>query len=1221
MTRRSVVVHGHFYQPPREDPWTDQIPVEASAAPYHDWNERIHDECYRAVAAARLVDGQGRITGVVNTLEWISWDAGPTLLHWLAREAPGTYRAFLEADARSRDRLGFGNALAMPYHHVILPLASRRDKVTEVRWGISDFRRRFGREPDGMWLPEAAVDLETLEVLAAEGIAFTVLGPTQVDAVPKAGMPGKVGLSGGRDIAVFVYDGNLAHDVAFGGLLKDADAWVERMATDPGQRRRLVSLATDGETFGHHQKWGDLALGAAVAAMQGRRDARLENYASFLKRNPPVENIRIVDPSSWSCAHGVERWRADCGCKLAPDEPTQQAWRAVLRDALEEMAADFHARYEAEGATYFDDAWAARDGYGAFLDHGSHARRAFVEERAGRTLTDADAQRALQLLEMERDALRMFTSCGWFFDDLARLEPLQVLRYAAHGLDLLGDEGGVLEERIRARLADAQSNDPEAGDGRRLWDERIRGRTVEARAGGTLRPEAERELVAAVERLLRQPSEAGAARVFELLTRLEGSGASVPFAARSALARGIQERLGESPGPLRSVAERMGFSERIFSARPVEAGRPVDFVFGLHVHQPVGNFDEVFRSHADEVYQPLLQRLSERRFLPVAVHVSGPLLEWLEAHAHPYLDLLGRLADKGSVEILLSGFYEPILPVLSRPDRLQQIRWMDEWLRSRLGVEAHGLWLTERIWDPDLAADLADAGVEYVFADDRHFLISGFEHDQLHRPYRTESGGRGLAVLPIDERLRYLIPFRPPEEIAEYFRTLQATGQPLAVLADDGEKFGGWPGTADWVWKSGWLERFLDMMEELHEDGVIRLRSPFQAVREVASGGLAYLPTASYREMEGWSLPPAAALRLERVEEAMDASGADPETRSLLRGGHWRNFLARYVESNRMHKKSMALSKLCRERGDPPEARRALGRAQCNDPYWHGVFGGLYLRHLRAAIWANLAQAERLLRTGERLSAEVVDLGGDGREEVWVHSERFSAVVAPTRGGALTELTDFASGRNLADTLTRRRESYHRVEAPHPAHAGSEDNGQGMPSIHELEERLKLEELPPVDMEERAILLDRVLPADLTREEYERGNYGTLRSWASDAMAVTLEEDDQAVEVRMRASGPGSLEKDVRLDAEGGLEVCYRWDPAAFPTDARFAPELSLSADVEVQLEADPEPSDLWRWEIRTVSKSEHGFEETVQGTSLTPLWPAALGEVRLRLRWRGATE
>ncbi len=1211
MTRRSVVVHGHFYQPPREDPWTDTVPRERSASPFHDWNERIHAECYRAVAAARLLDGEGRITGIVNTLEWISWDAGPTLLRWLARETPDTYQAFLEGDARSRDRLGFGNALAMPYHHIILPLASRRDKVTEVRWGIADFRRRFGREPEGMWLPEAAVDLETLDVLAAEGIRFTVLGPTQVQTIPAGGMPGRVSLPGGRSIAVFVYDGTLSHDVAFGGLLKDADAWMARMAEDEEEDRGLVSLATDGETFGHHQRWGDFALGAAVAAMQDRSDARMENYASFLAAHPPEEEIRIVDPSSWSCVHGVERWRAECGCKLAPHEHTQQKWRTVLRDALDELAGDLHARFTEEAGAMLNDPWAARDGFGAVLDRGTDAARRYVEAHAARDLSPEEAGRAVELLHMEHDALAMFTSCGWFFDDLARLEPLQVLRYAAHALDLLGEGSERLEERIRERLASAESNDPDAGDGRRLWDERIRGRRVTVSRAA---PAPGSELTRAVERLVRGPSDTAAERVVALLDELKTRDEEIPFEARTVLARELGARDGGEVPLLLGVAERMGFSPQAPSARPVVARRPLDFVFGLHVHQPVGNFDEVFRAHAEDVYVPLLERLAERRFLPVAVHVSGPLLEWLETNAHPYLDLLARLADDGSIELLLSGFYEPILPVLSRADRLQQIAWMDEWLRSKLGVEAHGLWLTERIWDPELAEDLVDAGVRYVFADDRHFLISGFEHRELHRPFRTESGGKGLAVLPIDERLRYLIPFRPPEEIASYLRSLQASGHPLAVLADDGEKFGGWPGTKEWVWESGWLEDFLDTMETLADDGIVRLRAPGQAVAEVPSGGLAYLPTASYREMEGWSLPPAAALRLQRLDESLKESGASEDAQTLLRGGHWRNFLARYVESNRMHKKAMRLSALCRERGDPPEARRALGRAQCNDVYWHGVFGGLYLRHLRNAVWANLAEAEGILRRGEGLEARVVDLGVDGRDEVWIHSDRFSAVVGLTRGGAVTELTDFRTRRNLADMLTRRRESYHRVEARQPdAHAEEGDGGEGTFSIHDLEERLRLDALPPVDPDERAIFLDRILSGDLTPEEYASGSYPALRSWASQTMETELDVDDDTVVLHGRASGPGSLEKELRFEADGTLEVRYRWDPVSFPPDARFAPELSVGEEIE--LEMDPEPEDLWRYEIRTVSKSEHGFEETVQGTSLTPLWKVSDGAARIRIR------
>ncbi|NJD20372.1 MAG: DUF1925 domain-containing protein [Gemmatimonadetes bacterium] len=950
---RSVVVHGHFYQPPREDPWTGRVPVEPSAAPFHDWNRRIHDECYRAVVAARVLDGEGRIAAVVNTLEWISWDAGPTLMAWLAREAPDTYRAFLEADARSAARLGHGNAVAAPYHHVILPLASRRDKVTEVRWGVADFRRRFGRDPVGMWLPEAAVDTETLEVLAQEGIRFTVVGPTQVLKVPAHGLPGRVALPSGRSIALAVYDGGLSHDVAFGQLLRDALAWARRMAGDgepAGAGRRLTVLATDGETFGHHHRWGDMALAAAVLSVRARTDARLENFASFLARSPATEPVTLVEPSSWSCAHGVERWRSECGCRMDPTRPTQQKWRAVLRDTLDDLAGGLHGLFQEEAGALLADPWAAREAYGAVFDQGDAARLRLVAEHERRALQPDERRRVLELLEMERDALRMFTSCGWFFDDLGGLEPLQVLRYAAHALDLAGAGGRPLEEELRGRLAEAASNDPIKGSGAGLWDREVRGgiaRLVGAPAAPppaapsptapltttplTTAPlptaEGASALGQAVERFVRDPSPRTADDVTRRAAELESRGVPVPFEAQPALGRALGSLRSASPEVLQRVASRLGFAERATHLPPPRATSPVGFVFGLHVHQPVGNFDEGFRSLAEEGYLPFLRRLAERGALPVALHVSGPLLEWLEAHAHPYLDLIGRLAADGSVELLLSGFYEPVLPALSQTDRVEQIHWMRDWLKRRFGVSATGLWLTERVWEPGLPEDLAAAGVAYALVDDRHFLATGFERHQLHRPWRTESGGSALSLLPIDERLRYLIPFRPPAELADYLRTLQAQDLPLAVLADDGEKFGGWPGTADWVWNKGWLDRFLDTLDALAADGVARLVTPSQALASVKAAGLAYLPTASYREMEGWSLPASAAQRLEELDRRLEAEGEQAAAAGLVRGGHWRNFLARYSESNRMHKKAAALSSLCRLRGDPPPARRAVGRA------------------------------------------------------------------------------------------------------------------------------------------------------------------------------------------------------------------------------------------------------------------------------------------------------
>jgi len=643
---------------------------------------------------------------------------------------------------------------------------------------------------------------------------------------------------------------------------------------------------------------------------------------------------------------------------------------------------------------------------------------------------------------------------------------------------------------------------------------------------------------------------------------------------------------------------------------------PVGFVFGVHLHQPVGNFDHVFADHLRDVYRPLVERLAERRFLPFTLHISGPLLEWLEAHDAAYLDMIGRLAADGQIELLVAGFYEPVLASLLPADRVEQVAWMREAIRRRFGVAATGLWLTERVWEPDLAAQLADAGVRYVVLDDRHFLVSGFERDQLHAPFWTESAGKRVALFPIDERLRYLIPFRPPAEIAAYLRDLRTAGRPLAVFVDDGEKFGGWPGTKDWVYTRGWLAQFLDCVGALVAAGEVRLTTPGAALDTVRSGGLAYLPTASYREMEAWALPPAAARRLAVLEHELgEARLAGPDG-ALVRGAHWRNFLVKYPEANRMHKKTLALSSLCRARGDPPAARRAIGRAQCNDAYWHGVFGGLYLPHLRAAIWQNLALAEGELRRGEGLAVERLDLDSDGVEELWIHSDVCSALVSPQRGGAIEEYTVFQQGVNYADVLTRRRESYHE---PAPGRGSGEATPtDGTPSIHDLEQIVRLQRLPPIDHCERALLVDRVLRGDVTLDGYAGGAFESVACWAGSVFNTSVEESSNAVEIVLRpmpnASPAGLLEKRIRIDRNGELTVRYRWDPAAFPADAFFCPEISVSP--EVQLDLTP-AADVWTFPITTVSRSERGFEETVQGYSYTPRWPVRAGEARLTVRVR----
>jgi alpha-amylase/alpha-mannosidase (GH57 family) len=412
-----VVIHGHFYQPPRENPWTGQVDAEPSAAPEHDWNARITKETYRPLGPV---------------YEFLSIDVGPTLLEWLAREARDVHEAIVRADHRSVARTGHGNALAMPFHHIILPLASRRDKETEVRWGIADFKQRFGRDPVGFWLPETAVDRESLDVLAAAGIAFTVLAPHQVSRRPEHGLPAKIELNDGRSIAVFVYDGVRSHDIAFGGITTDANRWTDALNGTPVDG--IASIAVDGETFGHHHKGSDRTLATVLDRLQHSDRVEVTNFAAALAARPAIETVQLVEPTSWSCPHGVERWRSNCGCRIEQNAPPRQEWRAPLRAAVNWLAGEVHAIYEREGRDLPGGPWAFRDAAGATGD-------------------------APRLVAMERAVLSAMTSDGWFFDDISGLEARQVLRYAAYAISLAGPESGRLEAGFIEKLGDARNAD------------------------------------------------------------------------------------------------------------------------------------------------------------------------------------------------------------------------------------------------------------------------------------------------------------------------------------------------------------------------------------------------------------------------------------------------------------------------------------------------------------------------------------------------------------------------------------------------------------------------------------------------------------------------------------------------------------------------------------------------------------------------------------------
>ncbi len=473
----SIVIHHHLYQPPREDPWLEVVPTEPSAAPDHDWNTRINRECYARLAAAeahlrdsraaaRDPDARAGIARIVNLYAWCSFDVGATLCEWLDAEAPDTMRAMQDGDAASVRRWGHGNAIAAPYHHIILPLASPRERTAEIRWGIRDFRRRFKREPEGMWLPECAADEDTLDAVAQEGIAFTILAPYQVHGHDGSGLPVRWRGASGRTLTIVPYDGMLAGDVAFGGLLRDASALAKRLtpfrdATD-AHADRCTTLATDGETFGHHHKSGDATLAEALSMVVRQASSRVTNCASLVALHPPTTDVRLVSPSAWSCSHGVERWRSNCGCRLDGNKPPAQQWRGPLREAIQRLAHRSHDVFEREGRTLFrDDPWDVRDRYGDVVAQDGEVLAQFVKRELPADASARQLQRARELLELARATMRTFTSCAWFFDDVDRIEVRQVLRYAARSIELSGHASRLMPEFVHW-LAPATSGAPNA---------------------------------------------------------------------------------------------------------------------------------------------------------------------------------------------------------------------------------------------------------------------------------------------------------------------------------------------------------------------------------------------------------------------------------------------------------------------------------------------------------------------------------------------------------------------------------------------------------------------------------------------------------------------------------------------------------------------------------------------------------------------------------------
>ncbi len=701
----------------------------------------------------------------------------------------------------------------------------------------------------------------------------------------------------------------------------------------------------------------------------------------------------------------------------------------------------------------------------------------------------------------------------------------------------------------------------------------------------------------------------------------------------------------------------------------------VDVVLGIHCHQPVGNFPDVIEDAYQRSYRPFVDALGRHPSVKAVAHYTGPLWEFFEAHHPEFIDQLRTLVDRGQLELLGGGFYEPILAVLPERDALGQLEMLSDYLEDRFDQRPRGMWLGERVWEPHLPSLLVDAGFGYTALDDFHFRRAGLTADELHGRFLTEDQGCPLGVFPISGALRYLVPFRPVEQVLDHVRQVaDAADPPLLTLLDDGEKFGIWPGTFAWVYEQGWLEQFLTALEANAD--WLRTRTLREAVEERQARGTVYLPTSSYFEMSEWALPIASGKAL---DELVDRLGDDAErVRPLLAGGTWRNFLTKYPEVNQLHKRMMSISQRLRALTDIygptsrlSEARTALYRAQCNDAYWHGLFGGAYLPHLRDGIYGQLMEAEAHMDAASESDAtpriDHRDIDVDGQTEAVVSTPRWWACVQP-QGGLLTELDDKPRRFNVLNTIARREELYHR-DVPDAVYVGDDDlsDGEGTASIHDVlrAKHPDLQRHLVYDHRRRAALHDLFLSLETSMAELERRPDAPLADWSEKRynVAATLSDGIARIEASHRgpvgdaeldvskaiAIGDDGLAVDVRLangsdrtwagvyGLEFNLALLAGDAPDRYvrvngerPHEPHFAGRgehagvsslrfVNERDAVEIEL-AFAEPVSVWRYPIQTVNNSEAGFELVYQATSVLIRWPMELSpraSVNRRVRYR----
>jgi hypothetical protein len=700
----------------------------------------------------------------------------------------------------------------------------------------------------------------------------------------------------------------------------------------------------------------------------------------------------------------------------------------------------------------------------------------------------------------------------------------------------------------------------------------------------------------------------------------------------------------------------------------------VQLILAVHCHQPVGNFDSVFERALERCYTPFLEGLGNHPGVCMGLHYSGPLLEWIEANQPEFLDRLGELVDRGQVELLGGGFYEPMLSVLPESDAIGQLEMMREYLQRRFGSTPSGVWLTERVWEPELASLLSRAGVGYTLTDDTHFFYAGIKPQRLFGYYVTEKAGDTVAVFPIDQGMRYAIPFRPAKEVIRELEK-EAASQPRGlVYGDDGEKFGVWPGTYSWVFEEGWLEEFFSALEE---SDVVEAIAPATYLGQHPSSGRVYLPTASYEEMLSWAMPAEAIERFEDFRQELERAGISRKAQGFIRGGIWQNFMAKYPEANHMHKKMLLVSRKLAEAledeepwtDEHEEARRELYRGQCNCAYWHGLFGGLYLPHLRDAIYRHLIGAESILDTrvqgdDDWISYDERDFDGDLDEEIIVENALINVYIDPGEGGSVVEVDYRPRTFCLTDVLTRRREGYHR----HMKEAEDNDEMAVSPaepsSIHDIERLTEpgLIEKLATDNTRRSCFLDRFPQPGTSLEDIQRATYveeGDFLNARYHVEQVGIDEEGDC-DFGALLTRPGHLTRDGQklplvleklftIPADRPeMRVTYTLrNPGESPIDLVFCPELNLSllagddslrlyefegvigpgprmkssGEVEetswfaltdlhqkmrIRLEFDPLVT-IWRHPVETISQSESGFECIYQGSAVIPKWDLTL--------------